>query len=74
MSKNPQHHLPEVPLLHTVPPLEQLGGSLFLAGLVLCPCLPSVSDSLVLLVLLLLVLLPLPIGLKAGENENGLDA
>ena len=74
MLEDPQHDLPQVPLVQTAPRLEQLRRRVLLARLVLRPRFSPVSHGLVLLVLLLLVLLPSPIGKEAREDEDGLDA
>ena len=57
MLEDPQHDLPQVPLVEIAPALEQLRRGVLLSGLVLGLRLAPVPAGLVLFLLLLLLLL-----------------
>lgn len=71
--EDPQHNLPQVPLVEVAPALEQLRRRVLLSLLVLCPCLAPVLARLVLLVLRLLLLLRAADWEQAREHEYRLD-
>ena len=73
MLEDPQHDLPQVPLVQVAPALEQLRRRVLLPLLVLGPRLAPVLARLVLLVLRLLLLLRPADGKQPGEDEYGLD-
>ena len=72
--KDPQDHLPQVPLVQPATRLEELGRRLLLSGLILGPRLAPIPHGLALLILQLLVVLSVALREESREDEDGLDA
>ena len=73
MLEDPQHDLPQVPLVEIAPALEQLRRGVLLSGLVLGPRLAPVPAGLVLFLLLLLLLLRTAARKETREHEYRFD-